>query len=59
MEENASVYRAYAVSHITGEGRAELLRARWSGFDQEGAGGGGSAQLNLCAETKSPLRKQI
>ena len=32
VEENVSVYQVYPVSRITGEGRAELLRAlgaRW------------------------------
>ena len=37
---NASVYQVYPVSRITGEGRAEILRAWGHGFEQEGAGGG-------------------
>ena len=36
VEENASVYQAYPVSRITGEGRAEILRAWGLGFEQEG-----------------------
>ena len=55
MEGNASVYHVYpVVSRITGEGRAEFLRAWGPGFEQEGAGGGArkrAGQLNLCAET--------
>ena len=47
VEENASVYQVYPVSRITRERRAEFLRARGPGFEQEGAGGGG---LNLCVE---------
>ena len=44
----------YPVSRITGEERAEFLRAWGPGFEQEGAGGGGQArQLYLCAETNS------
>ena len=41
MEGNASVYKVYPVSRITGEGRAEVLRAWGHGFEQEGAGGRG------------------
>ena len=41
MEGNALVYQVYPVSRITGEGRAEFLRAWGHGFEQEGAGGGG------------------
>ena len=41
MEGNASVYQVYPVSRITGEGRAEFLRAWGHGFEQEGAGGRG------------------
>ena len=54
MEGNASVYQVYPVSRITGEGRAETSRAWGPGFEQEGAGGGGRGQLNLCAETINP-----
>ena len=45
MEGNASVYQVYPVSRITGEGRAEFLRA-WGGpgFEQEGGGTGGATQ---------------
>ena len=32
----------YPVSRITGEGRAEFLRALGPGFEQEGAEGGGA-----------------
>ena len=53
MEGNESVYQVYPESRITGEGRAEFLRAWGHGFEQEGAGGGG--QLNLCVETINPL----
>ena len=35
----ASVYQGYPVSRITGEGRAEFLRAWGPGFEQAGAGG--------------------
>ena len=59
VEGNASVYQVYPVSHITGEGRAELSRAWGAGFDQEGAGGRGggrAGQLNLCVETVNPSR---
>ena len=42
MEGNASVYRVNPASHITGEGRAEFSRAWGHGFEQEGAGGGGT-----------------
>ena len=62
MEGSASVYQVYAVSRITGEGRAEFLRAWEHGFEQEGAGGGRwgrAGQLNLCVETINPLRGQI
>ena len=50
------------LSRITGEGRAELLRAWGPGFEQEGAGGGGTgraAQPNLCVETINPSRGYI
>ena len=59
MEGNASVYRVlYPVSRITGEGRAELLRAWGPGFEQEGAGGGrgeemGGATQNVRGNYKS------
>ena len=44
MEGNAPVRRAYPVrSRITGEGRAEFLRAWGPGFEQEGARGVGPA----------------
>ena len=59
VEGNASVYQVYPVSRITGEGRADILRAWGAGFEQEGArggGGGGAGQLNLCVETINPLR---
>ena len=60
MEGNASVHQVYPVSRITGEGRAEFLWAWEPGFEQEKAGGGGRAgQLNLCAKTTYPFRKQI
>ena len=59
VEGNASLHhQVYPVSRITGEGRAEILRAWGHGFDQEGArrGGGGRAeQLNLFAETMNLL----
>ena len=62
MEGNASVYQDLSVSckRITGEGRAEFVRAWGHGFDQERAGGGtdGATQY-LCAETINPLREQI
>ena len=38
MEGNASVYQVCPVSRITGEGRAEFLRAWGPGFEEEGAG---------------------
>ena len=41
MERGASVYQVYPVSHVTGEGRAEFVRAWAPVFEQEGAGGGG------------------
>ena len=62
VEGNASVYQGHPVSHITGEGRAENIRASGPRFEQEGAAGGGGdgpGQLNLCAETINPLRGQI
>ena len=63
MEGNTSVYQVYPVSRITGEGRAEFVRAWGPGFEQEGAGGEGgggrAGQLNLCAEAIHPLREQI
>ena len=62
MEGNALVYQEYPVSRISGEGRAEFLRAWGPGFEQEGAGEGGgrrAGQLNLCAETINPQRGQI
>ena len=60
MERNASLYQVYTVSRITGEGRAEFLRAWGPGFEQKGAGGDGSGQLKLFAETilVNPLREQ-
>ena len=33
------IYQVYPVSRITGEGRAEFLRAWGPGFEQEGAAG--------------------
>ena len=43
MEGSASVYQVYPVSRLTGEGRAEFLRAWGHGGEQEeGAGGGGT-----------------
>ena len=56
---NASSYQVHPVSRITGEGRAEFLRAWGHGFEQDGAvggGGGGAGQLNLCVATVNPLR---
>ena len=56
MEGNASVYQVYPVSRITGEGRAEFLRAWGHGFEREGAGGGGrmnSATQNVRGSYKS------
>ena len=46
---------------MTGEGRAEFVRACGPGFVQEeGAVGGGRAGLlNLCAEIMNPSRGQI
>ena len=55
MEGNASVYQVYPVSRITGEGRAQSLRAWGPRFDQEGAEGR-KGQLKLVAETINPLR---
>ena len=40
MEGDASVYQEYSVSPISGERRAEFLRAWGPGFEQEGARGG-------------------
>ena len=40
MEGYSSVYQVYPVSRISGEGRAEFLRAWVPGFEQERAGGG-------------------
>ena len=60
MEENTSVYQGNPVSRISGEGRAEILRAWGPGFEQRGSGGGGrkrAGQLNLCAETINPSFK--
>ena len=48
MEGNASVYQVNPVSRMTGEGRAEFLRAWGPGFDQE-AGGGGGRCSSSCA----------
>ena len=60
MEGNASVYKVYPVCRITGEVRAEFLRAWGPGFEQEGAGGGGAGeragQLNLYVETVNPFK---
>ena len=39
VEGNASVDQVYPVSRITGEGRAEILRAWGHGSEQEGASG--------------------
>ena len=52
VEGNASVYQVYPVSRITGEGRAENLRASGPRFEQEGAaGGGGTGRGNsICAQ---------
>ena len=44
MEGNASDYQVYPVSRITGEGRAGFLRAWGPGFEQEGAGRGGTGE---------------
>ena len=38
VERNASIYQVYPVSRITGEEKAEFLRAWGPGFEQEGAG---------------------
>ena len=46
MDGNASVYQVYPVSGITGEGRAEILRAWGPGFEQAGAGGGWCVCVN-------------
>ena len=56
MEGNASVYQVYPACRITGEGRAEFLRAWGHGFEQEGAGGRGewAGQLKMCVETTNP-----
>ena len=54
MEENASVCQAYPVSDITGEGRAEFLKAWEPGFEQErseGQGGGNGHGNSTCAPT--------
>ena len=61
MEGNASVYQVYPVSRITGEGRAEFLKAWGAGFEHEEAGGGGerAGQHHLCVDTKNPLRGKI
>ena len=48
MEGNASVYQVYPVSRITGEGRAEFLRAWGPGFEQEGSGRGRGAGRYIC-----------
>ena len=60
MEGNASVYQVKYVRRITGEGRAEFLRTWGPDFDQKGSGRGGrggrAGQLNLCVETRTPLR---
>ena len=48
------VYQVYPVNRITGEGRAEVLRACGAGFEQECGGG----QLNLWAENITLLRGQ-
>ena len=56
MEGNASVYQVCPVIRITGEGRAEILRAWGPGFEQEGAGGGGGtggATQSVCGNYKS------
>ena len=45
MEGNASVYKVYPVSRITGEGRAAFLRSWGAGCEQEGAGGGGDNSI--------------
>ena len=57
VEGNASVYEVYPVSRITGEERAEFLRALGHGFEQEGereGGGGWAGQLKTCVETINP-----
>ena len=42
---------------ITGEGRAEFLRAWGAGFEQEGArGAAGGGALNMCAETTNLIK---
>ena len=42
MEGNASVYQVNPAGRITGEGRAEILRAWGPWFEQQGAGGRGA-----------------
>ena len=65
VEGNASIYQVYPLSRITGEGRAEVLRASRPGFEQEGAGGRGGegetggATQSICADSINPLREQI
>ena len=41
----------YPVSRITGEGRAEILRAQGPGFKQEGAGRGGAGGTGGAAQS--------
>ena len=54
MEGNASVYQVHAVRRITGEGRAEVLRAWGPGFEQQGIGGGtGGAPQSVRGNYKS------
>ena len=54
MEGNTSVYQVNSVSRITGEGRAEFLRAWGHGLEQEGAGkGGGVICVNPLATAKT------
>ena len=60
MEGNASDYRVYPVSRIAGEGRAEFLRARGRGFEQQGAGWGwgwGWGKTNICTNVPSILSR--
>ena len=39
------IYQVFCKSYITGEGTAEILRAWGAGFEQEGAGGGGTQSV--------------
>ena len=58
VEGKPSVYQVYPVSRITGEGRAEVLRAWGHGFEQEGAklGGGGSGATQSVRENNKSFK---